>query len=1096
MIANLIGAAAAQTVLPLRVDCGDLNGYPAAEAGYEVLSETTGPAGVSLSPAAADTVHVAGLGTAGQVVVPSDIYTIDPDELPRQHLLTSLQLAGGTVLTVTGLPADAPLRVHVELGALAPWADLVGDVPTFGPLTVSRGVLVETLDAEGPPEIWRPLARELRCTSGYQSSSHASALGGIVSLWARVRSTPSGTLALRFSSSVSDPVFLAGLEVHAYEELPVVYHAPPTGGGPLVANDGALAAFAAALNAADYDGAEALALALPDAFHRGVALVHLLGWLDGSRDGRLHLLDPAREALDSAAGGHAAVPWLLSQLEQFERAFDHLDAREYSWARKCKGTGGYGFLNTDCAGQVQLITGFSDANVNAHAALRRLAGLCAPATGTTVRDDLDAYDAAALSDAGWEPSPFVYAALKQYGATLSMINPFLAPSGSDGGAFVQEFLDIFLAGFDGSAFLAQHFPADMELPLFAAYATEGKHPFEWDEATVDAALSQAQIDASWWASDVAGLPADSGWAPWVGKQRDVRKQIGAVVDYWLTERLRGHELGGGFGDDIELLLLLFPLYAAQQRPEDRVALDALEGIAHYGLVESGIVQDGYFAGELSDVEHTGEYTTNMFFALRGLYGYSARAIQTGFGVARHILSADDPGAAWAALTDSPFFRLHFKASWFTADGPSALPEHAGDIPLNGRATFPAVSVAGHQPLATDHPLLADLRAWAAAWRDDALDTSGGKPKGYFGPVEWPSNAFGDGGQWWKTDAGSEAESTTNPVLKTGEASFITELMRLAYHTSDEADRWRYLLPMVRMLRSVSLWEPTKPAGTPGDEDWAATQYYTGARFHAAVTSHLGDFAADPDLTTLDDPDLAGVQPYVDATLLAAMTDWAETVSLSAVNLSQRYALQPVLPCSGSPTAKNQTFVSFTYDRAIPFYRAVFPLLTKHVLHTDRVFLNRYNMLGNLLMGSTGGLLMEGHPLRPLVRWEVRTPGSDLSISCNGLEDDGSVYSAFVHNAGAGDVEVDLDLDEGLVPGCYRVEHGPAVKTCDAFPSGTATTVAIVQKRGAGVSVPLTLTPGLRLVTVVREAAPDVPADARDLALDPPRFRLVKPQLGS
>jgi hypothetical protein len=1087
----LAAPAAAQTALPLRVDCGDLNGHATPEAGYAILSEAAAPAGVALAPAALDTVHVAALGTAGQVVVPADVFTVDPDELVRRHRLTSLQLAQGTTLTVSGLPANTPLRVHVEVGAASPWADLVGNTPIFGALTASRGVLVETLQSTGP-DVWRPLARELLCTSGYQSTTHASVLGGVVSLWARVRSTAAGTLVLRFSSSVGDPVFLAGFEVHAYEALPVVYHAPPAGGGPLVATHGALSAFAAAVNAADYDAAEALALAEADAFRRGVALVHLLGWLDGSRDGRLHLIDPAREALLAALSGHPSVPWLLSQLEQFERAHQHLDAREYSSAMACPPAGGTGFLNTACAGQVQLVTGVSVANVNAHAALRRLSGLCAPVTAATARPEIDAYNAAALSDAGWEPSPLLYGALKQYGATLAMVNPFLTPSGTDGGAFVQQFKDVFLAGLSGAAFQAQHFPKDMELPLFAAFATAGQHPFQWSAATVTAALSPARIAASWWGPEVESLPADPAWAPWVSLQRDARRMIGAISDYWLTERLRRHELGGGFGDDVELLLQLFPLYASQQRPEDRVALDALEGIAHHGLVASGIVQDGYFAGALSDVEHTGEYTNNTFMALRGTYGYTARAIQTGFQIGRHILSADEPAAAWAAPTDAPFLRLHFKSSWFTADGPSTLPEHAGDIPLVGRATYPALSVAGHQPLDAGHPLLADLRAWAAAWRDDALDTTGGKPKGYFGPVDWPSNAFGDGGQWWKTNSASESESTTNPVLKLGEASFVTELLKLAYRTSDEADRWRYLLPMVRMLRSVALWEPLKPAGTPGDANWANTQYFTGTRFHAAVTSLRGTLAADPDLTTLDDPDLIGSLPYVDAGLLATMGAWAETTSLASYNLAQRYALLPVLPCLGVPTAKNQGAMQFPYETAVAYYRAVFPLLTRHVLHTDRVFMNRNNVLGSLLMGAGGGVLMEGHPLSPALRWIVRTPGSDLSVACNRLSYDGSAYAAFVLNAGATDVEVDLALDEGLLPGRYRVEHGPAVKTCDAFPTGTATTVVTVQKRGAGVPVSLTLPPGLRLVMIQREAAPDAPAAARDLALDPPRFRLVKP----
>jgi hypothetical protein len=217
--------------------------------------------------------------------------------------------------------------------------------------------------------------------------------------------------------------------------------------------------------------------------------------------------------------------------------------------------------------------------------------------------------------------------------------------------------------------------------------------------------------------------------------------------------------------------------------------------------------------------------------------------------------------------------------------------------------------------------------------------------------------------------------------------------------------------------------------------------------------------------------------------------------MPSAQFALRYALQPVLPCGPGHTAKSQALVEYPYEQAIPFLRAVYPLLTRHVLHTDRVFMNRSNVLGHLLAGAGGGMLMEGYPLRPAVRWRIRTPGSDVSVSTNRLAADGTEWGALVLNAGPGDVDVELLLDDGLVPGRYRVEHGAATTSCDALPAGTPTTAVTVHKRGAGAPVDLVLPPGLRLLTVVREAPPDAPAAAHDLALDPPRFRLTRAPLG-
>ena len=1087
----LLPALAAQQTLPLRLDCGDLNGDPAPEAGWTLLGETPSqwPAGCSFSPAPLDTVHVAGKAINGSVLVPADVWACDPDELGQRHRMTSLKLADPTTLTITGLPPSQPLRVHLELGALAPWADIFVDTYVLGPSTPSSGIVVEE-QKTAVPVTWRTLARDVRCTTGCASTSYASNLGGIVSVWVLAHADASGKLVLRFSSTASggaDPIYLAGLEIHEHEALPVVYHKQGLE-GPLVATSPNLVAFAAAFNAGDYDAAEVAATVGTNAFQRGVARCWLAGWLDGSRDGRFDLLPLARADLMSASSTHPSIPWLLSQMDDLQRALDHLDARGYSFAQDCPSEGGKGFLNPDCAGQTAVLglQGYALTNVNAHAALRRFAGLCTPAAGATIRTDVDAWNIAPVGYGGWEPGPFLFAAAKSYGTTISLINPTLdvVTTEPESAAFLNAFKNTFQVALTGGGFETVNFPRDMELPLFRTYANLGSHPWFWSDAELAAALSDSQIDASWWGPLVAKQPDDQLTQGWIAKQRDVLTAYTSMVEYWLHERLRQGELGGGRGDDIEALLQFYPLYALRQDPSTADELAAIDTLVRTVLVESGDVTGGYFSGGLADVEHTGEYTSNTFQALRADFGYTARAVETALGVGAHLKSASPPSAAWAGMTTMG--RLHFKTYEFTASGPGGISGTAFDIPLVGRATFPMVATAGRGALGATHPLLADLSQWAGAWRDDALDTSGGKPKGFFGPVSYPANAFGGAGKWWSL--GTSPADTA--IWGTGEASYILELLHETYTQSTATDRWRYLLPAVRVLRAVKDWEDAgKPGGTAGSANWAAAQFFNGPRFFPVVATTLGDLEDDPTLTSADDPDLSGTAPYVDGGLITRMHAWVESTSLPALNLALRYALAPVSACSVGSTAKSPGPVEFTYDKAELYWRAVYPLLTKHVLHTDRLFLNRNGILGHLTAGFNGCGLTEGLRFRPAVRWSSDSSLAGLSISCNRLAYDGTAYGAFLYQPGPLPLALDLVLDEGLQAGRYRVELGSAEFKCDEFPAGNSTVV--VQKPGAGASVPLVVDPGLQLVRVTREAPPDVPAQRWDLALDPPRLEYTK-----
>ncbi len=1116
LAAGILSATAAaqgtplEQQLPLRVNCGDLNGHAAEEPGYVTMGPTSALGWAVLVPPPVATVHVAGLTTAGATPGPSDIFSIDPDDLAHTHKLTSLQLANPTQLLISGLGSRKPYRIRLELGAHSPWADIVGTQAVYVASTVSRRATVE--ESIGL-NVWRTLARDVRCTAGYGSSTFASVVGSTVPVWALVHSDTGGNIILRFSSPNGDPQFLAGFELHAFEPLPVVYHHGAS--GALVTSNPALQLFASDFNANDFVSARQDLLNAPgmDPFLKGVALTQLVGWLDGSRDGQVDLIPEAVASLKLAhAPSHPAAAYLLSQLDQYQRAIDHLEARGYSDAFACPSEGGKGFMNPACAGQLQLEFGKGVTNPNAQAALRQLSGLCAPAVGATIVGDIQAWNAAPLQYAGWEPSPLAFAALKQFGVTIALADPFLdvskLPSSSaidpESTEFVQAFKDIFLTGpgtigFGANGFGASEFPLDVELLLLAKYAELGKHPYLWDASLWNttagtAVLTDAQIEASWWGAYVAKPAADTAAPAWANDQRQFIKAYRGIIEYWLTSRLDGSELGGGWGDDIELLLQFYPSWCGRQDQADRRRLDVIDAMIAYGLDTPQYVSNGYFTGPISDVEHTAEYTANTFQATRAVFGHSARAIDTALGVTRHLVDDAQP---FAGPTLAPKNRLHFKSYYMTSSGPDAVPAHMVDVLLNGRAMLPGVAMGFHAPIGAAHLLHQDLGAWAAAWRDDALDdpaASLGKPRGFFAPVQYPSNTFGNGTAWWSI---SGSASDTEFLDKT-QIAYEVDLLRMAYRTSTAADRWRYLLPMVRLFKSVMAWEDQgKPVGSTGSEAWADKLVQGSPRFWALIAACTGDLETDPYLTVTDDPDVPGTSPYVDSALIAKLHGWLMTglpggINLpGAFNLALQYALRNIIPCSTGNTAKNSMPVSNAYLAANPFLRGAFPFLTRHVLHTDRVFINHANVLNHFAANVTGGDLQEGIAFRPAVRWITRLEAApDISVSCNLRDLVETMYGAFAYNFGTSPVSVELQLDEGLVPGTYLVEVGPGAAKCDQFLSGVTSSQS-VQKRGTGVKTPVLLQPGLNLVRITRQGAADAPAAGYDLAIDPPRLELYK-----
>ncbi len=1079
--------ADAQRSLPRLVNCGDLNGFATGEPGYELLSESQTPPDVSLAPAPLDTVHVAGNfpNYYGHYPPPSDVLCVDPDQLDKTHRMTALELADGTVLAIDNLQPDTLYRVRLEVGALYPWVDLVDPIYfEFYPST-SHDVRIEVQEPFNPgPVNWIPAAKNIRCTTSHDANTYETILAGIVPIWVLVRSDSNGILRIRLSIDSSDPLFFAGFELHEHEPLPIVYKS--SGGSSLQAYTPGVVPFVNSLNAGNHAGAKKQAFAIVDEFERGVALTHLVGWLDGSRDNGFHLIKWARRALTSSLPTHPGAAWLLDELDSFQRALDHLSASGYKWAYAPPEEGGMGFLNPDCESQLVSISDLTPTNANAHIAIRELRGITAAVSNDSLLQDLADWNLGNLPEGEWEPSPLVFAALKLVGSAMVDMNPMLNVNQSDphSVALEQDRKNIFM-NFTGLGFAAADFPSDMELILYDAYVTSGEHPNKWDLVDIENLFTSAQIKSSWWGQEVALLRDDPTAPPWANLQRNQTRISRNILKYWFTERLEHCELGGGWGDDVELMGQFSKMLGGRQDQADRCTLDALDDMIRYGFYETGgEVVDGYYGGEMTDVEHSGEYTTDPYITASAIHGHTACCAETALGVAKHILYSTNPTKAFAGPTS--LGRLHFKSYYFTTNGPDSDPEHQIDILLNGRAVYPATATCFEAPLDPSHPMIADLTSWAEAWRDDAADTTGGKPAGWHGPVQWPSNQFGKNGYWW-THKGNSSDKS---LFTTGLHSFTLELLRMAYHRSQDHDRWEHLIPAVRMFRAVKDWEDAgMPQGLTGDNYWAAELFKSASRFGPLVILHVADLENDTDLNTEIDP-LGGGSTYVDQDLIDRMKTWAEDEYLGQHGMI-KYALREYEYAHGQNKAKLTSVFEGMYENAITYLRTMYPLLTKHVIHTDRVFLSHKGYgPGNLTAAACSTILTEGLAFHPLVRWRSRLgDGQDLAVQCNYREYESNIYSAFAYNFESGPMSTTVMLDKGLAPGEYLVEWGQASVDFDLFPSWATVYSQVVQKRGTAVPAVVDLEPGLNLVRVTRQGDPDQPAAGYDLAVDPPMLEI-------
>jgi hypothetical protein len=295
---------------------------------------------------------------------------------------------------------------------------------------------------------------------------------------------------------------------------------------------------------------------------------------------------------------------------------------------------------------------------------------------------------------------------------------------------------------------------------------------------------------------------------WATLQREALERLRKVIHYWVERRQSENgELGGGWGDDVEILRSWTPLVLATN---DKIARWGAKRIAD-GVYASGEIENGY-SKSIGDVEHAAEPVSDTQPLMM--------AVQYGDPLYfEHCLdSMRCMRDVWTARNNNG--DLHFKSHYYSASQTVDTPPRSADVPLNGRAVKPGIWVMWY----SGHPAVKELLCeWLMAWVRAARKTENGKPAGILpGSVSFPEGRIGGYAEhWWET---KEYDDLTA-------MGYTATLYHVIFAVWMETRNNELLEPMFAALNAIRTNRATKNTQPqPGSVEWAGQIHDNGAFF--------------------------------------------------------------------------------------------------------------------------------------------------------------------------------------------------------------------------------------------------------------------------
>jgi len=385
--------------------------------------------------------------------------------------------------------------------------------------------------------------------------------------------------------------------------------------------------------------------------------------------------------------------------------------------------------------------------------------------------------------------------------------------------------------------------------------------------------------------------AAPGAPRWAILQREALGLLRGVVSYWVEERQAPNgELGGGWGDDVEILRSWTPLVLAVG---DETALRGARRLAD-GVLVSGVVENGY-SKDVGDVEHAAEPVSDtqplMVASAFGDPAYVETCMET-MRCMRNVWTGIDKNG-----------ELHFKSHWFSATKTVDTPPRSADVPLNARAVKPGLWVLWYN----GHRVVRELiTQWAGAWAASARRTDRGKPRGIVpGSISFPEGRIGGyADAWWKARGYDDLTAM----------GYTASLYHVLVGAWAESGKVVFLEPVLRALQAVRAFRSSKEKNLePGSLLWVGRVHDGGAFFD--VVEKLRLLSGDDSFDDLLLPRATGMTCF----RLTGKLDRLERELTSIVD-------------------------RLTGNR---------PMITTEVLFTDRVSIPGSTVLTSMLTGSAG-----------------------------------------------------------------------------------------------------------------------------------------------
>ena len=285
--------------------------------------------------------------------------------------------------------------------------------------------------------------------------------------------------------------------------------------------------------------------------------------------------------------------------------------------------------------------------------------------------------------------------------------------------------------------------------------------------------------------------AGPAWARWL--EECFRRQH-AVLDWWFTAgQSPDGQLGGGWGDDVEILRGWVPVASITTAGEPAIA--GIERLAEG--VWTHCLRDGY-STEIGDVEHSAEPSADalpgMILLRHGDPLWIERNLRSAKTIRERFLAVNDRG------------RLQFRSAEFGADGVNEHPRAGGDTGYHARAMRHFVALGWYGIPEAREAFL----GWCDTWREAILEPVGTKPAGLVpASLFFPSGRIDspDGRPWH--DDGAHYYGFPGIPIKIHEAQLAAAFL--------SGDR-RYLDAVATMLRLATSGPlPNPDPRLPGDD---------------------------------------------------------------------------------------------------------------------------------------------------------------------------------------------------------------------------------------------------------------------------------------